>query len=85
MTNCLSCGMPMTKPEEHGGSDPNNEWCLYCSHKDGTHKMFDEVLAGTARWMQSDACEQGGFKKAQNEEEALTQAKVLLLQNPAWQ
>jgi len=43
---CESCGMPMGKPEEHGGADPSNKWCRYCSNPDGTHKTREEVRKG---------------------------------------
>ncbi len=35
MLNCQSCGMPMDKPEVHGGGDANNPFCKYCTDDQG--------------------------------------------------
>lgn len=44
--NCESCGIPMEKPEDHGGGDLNNKWCVYCCKSDGTHKSKRGVREG---------------------------------------
>ena len=43
---CLSCGMPMTKPEDFGGGNPENLYCVYCSKPDGSLKSREEVFQG---------------------------------------
>jgi uncharacterized glyoxalase superfamily protein PhnB len=48
---CLSCGMPMTKPEEFGGGNPENMFCVHCSNPDGSLKTYDEVLNGMVNFM----------------------------------
>lgn len=41
---CLSCGVPLTEPEDFGGGNPENIYCVHCSNPDGTLKCYDEVL-----------------------------------------
>lgn len=36
--NCMSCGMPMTKPENFGGGNKNNLYCVHCSKPDAALK-----------------------------------------------
>jgi uncharacterized glyoxalase superfamily protein PhnB len=48
---CLSCGMPLTKPEDFGGGNPENLYCVHCSNADGSLKSYDEVLAGMINFM----------------------------------
>jgi uncharacterized glyoxalase superfamily protein PhnB len=48
---CMSCGMPMVKTEDFGGSDPNNLHCLYCTNPDGSLKTYDEILEGMASFL----------------------------------
>jgi len=38
---CMSCGMPMTKPEDFGGGNPDNLCCVHCSNPDGILKSYD--------------------------------------------
>ena len=48
---CMSCGMPMAKPEDFGGGKPENLHCVYCSNPDGSLKSYKEVLEGMANFM----------------------------------
>jgi uncharacterized glyoxalase superfamily protein PhnB len=48
---CLSCGMPMTKPEEFGGGNEENIYCVHCTHADGTLKSQDAVFEGMVNFM----------------------------------
>lgn len=43
---CVSCGMPMTMPEDFGGGNPANLSCVHCSNPDGSLKSRDEVFEG---------------------------------------
>ncbi len=43
---CVSCGMPMTRPEEFGGGNPANAHCVHCSDADGNLKSREEVFEG---------------------------------------
>jgi len=48
---CMSCGMPMTKPEDFGGGNPGNLYCMYCSRPDGSLKSRKEVFEGMVNFM----------------------------------
>jgi uncharacterized glyoxalase superfamily protein PhnB len=49
---CMSCGMPMmTKPEDFGGGNPENLYCVYCSTPDGSLKSYKEVFEGMVNFM----------------------------------
>jgi uncharacterized glyoxalase superfamily protein PhnB len=49
--SCMSCGMPMTKPEDFGGGNPENLYCIYCSKPDGSLKSYKEVFEGMVNFM----------------------------------
>jgi len=49
--SCLSCGMPMTKPEDFGGGNPGNLYCVYCSKPDGSLKGYKDVFEGMVNFM----------------------------------
>lgn len=49
--SCMSCGMPMTKPEDFGGGNRENLYCVYCSNPDGSLKTREEVFEGMANFM----------------------------------
>ena len=49
--SCMSCGMPMTKPEDFGGGNPENLYCVYCSNPDGSLKTREEVFEGMVSFM----------------------------------
>jgi len=74
--NCWSCGMPMTKPEDFGGGNPDNIYCVYCSNPDGGLKSYDEIYQGMVKFMM----------KSQNmdKETAEKAATEYLLKMPAW-
>ena len=74
--NCLSCGMPMTGPGDFGGGDPENKYCVYCTHPDGSLKSHDEVLEGMTGFMM----------KMQNmdRETAESAAREYMSKMPAW-
>jgi len=76
LTNCLSCGMPMTKPEDFGGGNPENKYCAHCTHPDGSLKSYDEALEGMTGFMM----------KTQNmdRETAESAAREYMSKMPAW-
>ena len=49
--NCMSCGMPMTKPEDFGGGNPANTYCVHCSNPHGSLKSYEEVFEGMVNFM----------------------------------
>jgi uncharacterized glyoxalase superfamily protein PhnB len=73
---CLSCSMPMTKPEEFGGGNPANMYCVYCSHSDGSLKSREEVFAGMVNFMMTS--------QKMDRETAKKAAKEYMSKMPAW-
>jgi uncharacterized glyoxalase superfamily protein PhnB len=51
--SCMSCGMPMAKPEDFGGVNPENLYCVHCSNPDGSLKSYKEVFEGMVNFMVS--------------------------------
>ena len=75
--NCLSCGMPMTKPEDFGGENSENIYCVHCANPDGNLKSYDEVFRGMVNFTMM-------FQKM-DEETAVKAIKALLAKMPAWE
>jgi hypothetical protein len=44
--NCESCGMPMMIPEQYGGGNRENRYCVHCCHPDGRLKSYEDILEG---------------------------------------
>jgi hypothetical protein len=44
--NCQSCGMPMDSDKQHGGGDPSNKFCIYCTDAAGKLKTREQVRQG---------------------------------------
>jgi len=74
--SCMSCGMPMTKPEDFGGGNPENLYCVYCSNPDGSLKNRKEVLKGMVSFMM--------VSQKMDRKTAESAAKELMTQMPAW-
>jgi hypothetical protein len=47
---CISCGMPLNKPEDHAKGDEGKDYCLHCARSDGTLKSYDEALERMTRY-----------------------------------
>lgn len=73
---CLSCGMPMTKPEDFGGGNPANLYCVHCSNPDGSLKSYDEVFEGMVNLMIKT--------QSMPRESAEEAAKEYIARMPAW-
>ena len=74
--SCLSCGMPMTKPEDFGGGNPENLYCAYCSKTDGSLKSREEVFEGMVNFMMmSQKIDKGTAESA---------ARERMSKMPAW-
>ena len=72
----MSCGMPMTNPEDFGGGDPANIYCGHCSNPDGTLKSYDEVLKGMVSFMMAS--------RNMDRETAEGAAREHMAKMPAW-
>jgi len=68
--------MPMTKPEDFGGGNPENLYCVYCSNPDGSLKNRKEVLKGMVSFMM--------VSQKMDRKTAESAAKELMTQMPAW-
>ena len=73
---CESCGMPMGKPEDFGGKNPKNRYCVYCSNPEGTLKSHDEILNGMVAFIMKT--------QGLANEDALKKAKEHMTKMPAW-
>jgi len=74
--NCMSCGMPMTKPEDFGGGNLANIYCVHCSNPDGNLKSYDEVFEGMVNFMV--------MSQNMDRETAESAAKEHMSKMPAW-
>jgi uncharacterized glyoxalase superfamily protein PhnB len=73
---CMSCGMPMTKPEDFGGGNPGNLYCVYCSKPDGSLKTREEVFEGMVNFMVTS--------QKMDRETAESAVKERMVRMPAW-
>ena len=74
--SCMSCGMPMTKPEDFGGGNPENLYCVYSSKPDGSLKGHEEVFEGMVNFMM--------MSQKMDRKAAETAAKEQMAKMPAW-
>lgn len=73
---CLSCDMPMTKPEEFGGGNPENLYCVNCTYPDGRLKSREDAYEGMVAFMM--ATQKLGRKEAE------LAASEYMAKMPAW-
>ena len=73
---CISCGMPMIKPDDHAQGDPTKDYCLYCARPDGTMRSYEEALEGMTQFA---ARSQGISLDAAREV-----ARGIMAELPAW-
>ena len=74
--NCMSCGMPMARPEDFGGGNPANIYCVHCSNPDGSLKSREEVFEGMVNFMMtSQNMDRGTAESA---------ARDYMAKMPAW-
>jgi uncharacterized glyoxalase superfamily protein PhnB len=73
---CMSCGMPMTKPEEFGGGNSGNLYCVYCSKPDGSLKSYKDVFEGMVNFMITS--------QKMDRKTAESAVKERMSQMPAW-
>jgi uncharacterized glyoxalase superfamily protein PhnB len=74
--SCLSCGMPMSQPEDFGGGNPESVYCVHCCHADGSLKSRDEVLVGMIGFMMQT--------QNMDRDTAEIAAKDYMAKMPAW-
>jgi len=74
--SCMSCGIPMVKPEDFGGGNPGNLYCVNCCNPDGSLKSYDEVFEGMVGFMMKT--------QNMNRETAEIATKEYMSKMPAW-
>ena len=74
--NCLSCGMPMAKPEDFGGGNPANIYCVHCTHPNGSLKSYEEALEGMTNFMMNT--------RNMDRETAESATREYMSKMPAW-
>ena len=73
---CMSCGMPMTKPEDFAEGNPANIYCVHCSNSDGSLKSYEEVFEGMVNFMMTS--------QKMDRRTAEVAAKEYMSKMPAW-
>ncbi len=76
MANCESCGMPMLSPEQYGGGNAENRYCLHCCNSDGRLKSYEDILEGMVGMMMNN--------RGMDRPAAETAAGEYLATMPAW-
>lgn len=51
MKTCISCGMPMSKPEDFPLGDQSKDYCSYCARPDGSMQSYEEKLDGMTEFI----------------------------------
>ena len=75
--NCESCGMPMIKPVDFGGSLAENIYCSFCCDNSGKLKPFETRKAEMADFISN--------RKGISKEEAINEATEAMKKMKAWQ
>ena len=74
--DCVSCGMPMEKPEEHALGDESKDYCVHCARPDGSMPSYEEALAGMTQFVVST--------RGSDETAARNVAREMMAKLPAW-
>jgi len=69
--------MPMSKPEDFGGGNPANVYCVHCANPDGSLKKYEEVYEGMIGFMMNT--------QSLDRKTAEKAAKEYMATMPAWQ
>jgi len=73
---CISCGMPMEKPEMYAGGDVKRDYCIYCVDEEGNPKSFERKVLEMTEF----TVNRMGISK----EKAEAMVRENLLKLPAW-
>jgi hypothetical protein len=66
----------MSKPEDHAMGNPDNDYCFYCAHPDGSMVSRDEAREGlTAFMVNTQGIDEAAAREA---------AAELMTKLPAW-
>jgi len=73
---CISCGMPMTIPEDHAAGDIAREYCRHCATENGDMASFEDTSRRLAERVQQTT--------KVSEADALRTVVERLIELPAW-
>lgn len=73
---CISCGMPMTSPEQHAPGHPESAYCTFCSSPDGELQSYDERLERLTQFTMRD--------QGVDRDTAAATARERMAAMPAW-
>ena len=76
--------MPMEKPEDFGGGQEDNRYCVNCCNPEGSLKSREEVRQGMAQFMMTEMGQQITGEKVDSLDQALEKADSYMSQMPAW-
>jgi hypothetical protein len=76
MKTCISCGMPMTKPQDFPLGDETKDYCVHCARPDGSMQSYQEKLDSMTEFI----IRTQGFDPAV----ARKSARDLMTRQPAW-
>jgi len=77
MKTCISCGMPLRKPQDFPLGDETKDYCVHCARADGSLQSYPERVDGMASFL---VATQGLDPSAARET-----ARDLMSKFPAWQ
>lgn len=76
MKTCIACGMPMNDVSDFALRDTSKEYCVHCTHSDGSMKSFEEKREDMINLMVKTQ----GFDKSA----ALELVERMMMKLPAW-
>lgn len=50
-TQCIACGMPMSRPDDHAMGDEGTDYCFHCARPDGSMVSREEAVEGLTAFM----------------------------------
>lgn len=75
-TQCVACGMPMNRPQDHAVGDTDKDYCVHCARPDGSMVSRDEARLGlTAFMVRTQGIDENAARAAVDE---------LMARLPAW-
>jgi hypothetical protein len=74
--SCLSCGMPLTSPDDHARGDEGTPYCVHCTTETGELQPFEERFDRMTQW----AMHKDGLDRAAAEQ----RTREYMRSMPAW-
>jgi len=74
--DCIACGMPMARREDHAMGDVSKDYCPHCARPDGSMQSYEEKLESMAGYLMRS--------QGLNPETAWAVSRNRLAKLPAW-